>query len=396
MELSIIMPCLNEAETVAACVRKARASLEALGIEGEVIVADNGSTDQSRQIAVAEGARVIEVAERGYGCALRAGIAVASGRFLLMADADDSYDFSAIGPFVTALREGADLVMGCRMPAGGGKVLPGAMPWKHRWIGNPVLTFIGRLLFRCPAHDFHCGMRAFTRDAYQRMDLATTGMEFASEMVIKATLRGLLIREVPITLYPDGRSRPPHLRSWRDGWRHLRFMLLFSPRWLFFHPGISMSSIGLFGIISLALGQMKLGTVTLDVGTMMASAMSLLLGVQLVWFAVFTRAFVVAEGLLPPNRRLKRLLDAFTLEWGLVIGLVFCIAGGVVFGLAVWDWQMVGFGELPYSRNLRRLILSFTLVLLGIQWMFGSFFLGVLGLKSGLVSTQSQGAGHGT
>ena len=237
-ELSIVMPCLNEAETLAVCIRKALKSFSDCNIAGEVVIADNGSTDGSQEIAIREGARVVPVAQKGYGNALRGGIEAAAGKWIIMGDADDSYDFSNIKPFVEKLREGYELVMGCRLPSGGGTVMPGAMPWKHRWIGNPALTFIGRLLFKCPAHDFHCGLRAFTKEGFNRIDLRTTGMELASEFVIKSTLKGLRFTEVPITLYPDGRSRAPHLRSWRDGWRHLRFMLLFSPRWLFLIPGI--------------------------------------------------------------------------------------------------------------------------------------------------------------
>jgi glycosyltransferase involved in cell wall biosynthesis len=267
-EVSVVMPCLNEAETLATCIRKARLGFEKSGICGEVVIADNGSTDGSQQIAVREGARVIEVAAKGYGNALRGGIHAAHGKWIIMGDADDSYDFSSMAPFVAKLREGWELVMGCRLPVGGGTIMPGAMPWKHRWIGNPALSFIGRLLFKCPAHDFHCGLRAFTKEGFVRMDLRTSGMELASELVIKATLCKLKITEVPITLHPDGRSRAPHLRSWRDGWRHLRFMLLFSPRWLFLIPGLGLSLLGGVGLITLTTGQMIFGKVVLDVGTM--------------------------------------------------------------------------------------------------------------------------------
>ena len=260
--------------------------------------------------------------------------------------------------------------------------MPGAMPWKHRWIGNPILTFIGRLFFKCPVHDFHCGMRAFTQSGYRRMNLKTSGMEFASEMVIKATLAGLAITEVPIVLHPDGRSRPPHLRSWRDGWRHLRFMLLFSPRWLFLMPGIGISLVGTVGLVVLALGRMIFGQVVLDVGTMMVSSMLLLVGTQLLWFAIFTRSFAVAEGLLPPNPRLRQILKAFSLEWGLLSGLLLGMAGMGLLGWAFLDWQRAGFQGLAYGTNLRRIIPATTLIMLGIQFLFGSFFLGVLGLKT--------------
>jgi len=382
MDLTIVMPCLNEAETLATCIRKAFLGIQFAGITGEVVIADNGSTDGSREIATREGARVVAVPHKGYGHALRGGIEAAEGKWILMGDADDSYDFSNISAFVKMLQQGHDLVMGCRMPSGGGTVSPGAMPWKHRWIGNPVLTFIGRLFFKAPAHDFHCGMRGFTKEAYARMELRTTGMEFASEMVIKATLTGLKFAEVPITLYPDGRSRAPHLRSWRDGWRHLRFMLLFSPRWLFLFPGILVSLIGSVGLAALTLGNMIFGRVVLDVGTMMVSSMMLLLGTQLLWLAVFTREFGVAEGLLRPNPRLRKILDVFSLEWGLVFGILMVLSGLGLLGLAFLDWQNAGFQGLSYGTNLRRIIPASTLIVLGVQFLFGSFFLGVLGLRT--------------
>ncbi len=380
--LSIVMPCLNEAETLAICIRKARGAMEQAGLSGEIIVADNGSTDGSRDIAVREGARLVSVDEKGYGSALRGGILAATGEWILMADADDSYDFSNIRPFIERLRDGWDLVMGCRLPAGGGTILPHAMPWKHRWLGNPVLTFIGRLFFKSPARDFHCGMRAFTKDAFDRMDLRTAGMEFASEMVIKATLNGLRITEVPITLHPDGRTRPPHLRSWRDGWRHLRFMLLFSPRWLFLIPGSGLALIGLAGLSFLAFGRMIFGKAVLDVGTMMVCSMMLLVGTQLLWLAVFTRHFAVSAGLLPPHLRLQKILKSFSLEAGLLLGLLLSMAGALLLTVAFLGWFEVGFHGLDYGQNLRRIIPATTLIVLGIQFLFGSFFLGVLGLKT--------------
>ena len=381
MFLSIVMPCLNEAETLATCIRKASNALREEGVEGEIVIADNGSTDGSQEIAQREGARVVPVAEKGYGNALRAGIESARGPWVLMGDADDSYDFSKIGGFLKHLREGSDLVMGCRLPTGGGTIMKGAMPWKHRWIGNPALTFIGRLFFHSPAHDFHCGLRAFTKEAYGKLGLQTTGMEFASEMVIRATLEGIKIAEVPITLHPDGRSRAPHLRSWRDGWRHLRFMLLFSPRWLFLMPGLALSLMGLAGMLILAFGALELGKVVLDVGSLMGCAMILLVGVQAVWFAVFTRAFAEAEGLLPPQVRLRKILEKVTLEWGLVSGLLLASCGSGLFLWAFLDWRAAGFGGISYSENMRRIIPASTLILMGIQNVFGSFFMGVLSLK---------------
>ncbi|GAA5128610.1 glycosyltransferase family 2 protein [Luteolibacter yonseiensis] len=380
--VTIVMPCLNEEETLATCIRKALQGIDAAGIRGEVLIADNGSSDRSPEIALEEGARIISVSRKGYGSALRAGIEAAGGKWILMGDADDSYDFSNITPFIEKLKEGDDLVMGCRMPRGGGRIAKGAMPWKHRWIGNPVLTFIGRLFFKCPANDFHCGLRAFTREGYRVMNLQTIGMEFASEMVIKATLAGLKISEVPITLHPDGRSRAPHLRSWRDGWRHLRFMLLFSPRWLFLMPGIGITGVGSVGLGTLAFGQMIFGKAVLDVGTMMVCSMFLLVGTQLLWLAVFTREFAVSQGFLPPNRRLRRVLDAISLEWGLVLGILMGSGGMLLLGLAFLEWQHAGFQGLSYSANMRRIIPASTLIILGIQFLFGSFSLGVLGLKT--------------
>jgi glycosyltransferase involved in cell wall biosynthesis len=382
LELSVVMPCLNEAETLATCIRKALKAFKDCNVAGEVVIADNGSTDGSQEIAVLEGARLVPVAKKGYGNALRGGIEAAYGKWIIMGDADDSYDFSNIKPFVQKLREGYELVMGCRLPSGGGTVMPGAMPWKHRWIGNPALTFIGRLLFKCPAHDFHCGLRAFTKEGFERMDLRTTGMELASELVIKSTLKGLRISEVPIILHPDGRTRAPHLRSWRDGWRHLRFMLLFSPRWLFLIPGVVLTALGMGALSLLALGQMIFGKVVLDVGTMMGASMFLMIGMQLLFFAVFTRVFAEGEGLLPTNQKLQRILDAFTLEWGVFLGITMCLLGFCIFGFAFWDWQKIGFQSLDYSLNLRRIIPASTLIVLGVQLVFGSFFLGVLGMKT--------------
>jgi glycosyltransferase involved in cell wall biosynthesis len=381
-EISVVMPCLNEAETLAMCIRKAMEGFRCAEVNGEVVVADNGSTDGSQSIAEACGARVISVEAKGYGNALRGGISAACGRWVIMGDADDSYDFSQIRPFVEKLREGNDLVMGCRMPSGGGMIKPGAMPWKHRWIGNPALSFIGRLFFKCPARDFHCGLRAFSKTAFERIDMRTTGMEFASEMVIKATLHGLRIAEVPITLHPDGRSRAPHLRSWRDGWRHLRFMLLFSPRWLFLYPGILLSVLGLLGHILLVTGEFRISKIVLSTGSLMASSMLLLVGIQLVSFAFFTKVFAVSEGLLPPNRTLLKIQKALTLEWGMALGLFLGAIGILLFGGALRNWQLVGFQALSLSENLHRIIPASTLIVSGTQILFGSFFIGVLGLKS--------------
>ena len=383
MELSIVMPCLNEAESLARCIAKARLGLRRAGVPGEIIIADNGSTDGSQAIAKDLGVRVVPVKEKGYGNALRGGIRAALGKWIIMADADDSYDFSEADRFVKRLQEGYDLVMGCRLPVGGGTILPGAMPWKNRWLGNPVLSFIGRFFFKCPAHDFHCGMRGFTRAAFEKMELQTTGMEFASEMVIKATFKKFKITEVPITLHPDGRSRPPHLKPWRDGWRHLRFMLLYSPRWLFLAPGFLLSALGTILAAALAVQDIQIGGVELNVGTLMMACMAVIVGFQLIAFAFFTRVFAVAEGLLPEDPKLTRVFRIFTLEKGIVAGLAVLLVGTILFLRAVWLWQQAHFGRLPSTEeNLRRLIPAATLMIVGIQGIFSSFFMSVLGLKT--------------
>ena len=326
---------------------------------------------------------MVPVKEKGYGNALRGGIAAAKGRWILMGDADDSYDFSEADRFVKKFQEGYDLVMGCRLPIGGGTIMPGAMPWKNRWIGNPILSFIGRLFFKCPAHDFHAGLRAFSKEALEKMELQTTGMEFASEMVIKATLKKFRIAEVPITLHPDGRSRPPHLKPWRDGWRHLRFMLIYSPRWLFLVPGLVLSVFGILFSAVLAVKDVPVGGIHLTVGTLMMACMAVVVGFQLVAFAFFTKVFAIAEGLLPEDPKLTRVFKIFTLEKGLVAGLLILLAGFLMFLRALWLWQQVHFGLLSSTEdNLRRLIPAGTLIVLGIQAIFSSFFMSVLGLKT--------------
>src|SRR5271154_4281876 len=284
IELTILMPCLNEAETLARCIEKAKIGIQKSGVRGEILIADNGSTDGSQAIAEKSGVRLVPVKEKGYGSALTGGVRAASGKWIIMGDADDSYDFSDVNGFVKKFQAGDELIMGCRLSVGGGTISPGAMPWKNRWIGNPILSFIGRLFFKCPAHDFHAGLRGFTKTAFGKMDLQTTGMEFASEMVIKSTLKGLKISEVPITLYKDGRSRPPHLKPWRDGWRHLRFMLLFSPRWLFLVPGLALSALGIIFAATLSFTDIKIGGVLLNVGTLVMACMTVIVGFQLVAF----------------------------------------------------------------------------------------------------------------
>jgi hypothetical protein len=376
------MPCLNEAETLAVCITRAKTGLERAGVAGEVLIADNGSTDGSVDIATRAGARVVPVREKGYGSALRGGIMAARGKWVVMGDADDSYDFSEIAPFIEQLRQGKALVMGCRLPSGGGVVLPGAMPWKNRWLGNPVLSSLGRLFFRTPLHDFHCGLRAFSKEAIDGLNLQTTGMEFASEMVMKATLRGLPVAEVPITLHPDGRSRPPHLRAWRDGWRHLRFMLIYSPRWLFLVPGIILAVLGAGGTLLLSAGPVRAFGVAFDVGTQAMAAAAIICGVQLVSLACFTKVFGIAEGLLPNDRRFARVFRYLTLERGIVAGLVLMLLGLGLLAAAVFHWRAAGFGEIPYASNLRLLVPSATALCLGVQVISASFFMSILGLKT--------------
>ncbi len=381
-DLTILMPCLNEAETLVACIEKARRGIAQAGVDGEVIIADNGSTDGSIELAEAHGARVVRVTAKGYGSALRGGIEAARGRWLLMGDADDSYDFSQAPRFVEALRAGNDVVMGCRLPSGGGTIAPGAMPWKNRWLGNPVLSFLGRLFFKTPILDFHCGLRAFTRSAYEQMELKTTGMEFASEMVMKASQRQMRIAEVPITLHKDGRSRPPHLRPWRDGWRHLRFMLIYSPRWLFLVPGLVLAGLGTVAAMVIFFVPIQLGRVQLDAGTFAVACACAVAGVQLVAFACFTKVFAIGEGLLPEDRRFARVFRVFTLERGMVAGVALLLAGVAVFAWALVLWSREDFGHLNYPENIRRILAATTLLVLGVQVSSASFFMSVLGLKT--------------
>jgi glycosyltransferase involved in cell wall biosynthesis len=380
-ELTILMPCLNEAETLAACIKKARQGLERAGVSGEILVADNGSTDGSASLAEKLCARVVHVAEKGYGSALRGGIEAARGQWVVLGDADDSYDFSQIEGFVQRFREGYDLVMGCRLPSGGGTILPGAMPWKNRWIGNPGLSLIGRLFFGSPARDFHAGLRGVTREAYRRMELKTTGMEFASEMIIKATLKSMRIAEVPITLHPDGRSRPPHLKPWRDGWRHLRFMLLFSPRWLFIWPGLALLLLGLVLAVPLSIAPVKIGRIQFDTNTLLLAGMMIIVGFQVLFFGLFTKLYCVAHGLLPDNAQLRRWLALFSLERGIVAGLLIAAFGLGFLAAAILKWRAAGFGIISYPESLRLVIPAVTCLMLGMQTLFSSFFLSILELK---------------
>jgi len=335
IELSVVMPCLNEAETLATCIRKAQAAFQRADIAGEVIVADNGSDDGSQAIATDLGARVVAVSAKGYGNALMGGIAAAKGRYVVMGDSDDSYDFGDIPRFLEELRKGSDLVMGNRFRGG---IQPTAMPLSHRYFGNPGLTALGKLFFGSSCGDFYCGMRGFSKAAYQRLDLRTTGMEFATEMVVKSTLLKLRIAEVPTTLSPDGRSRPPHLRTWRDGWRTLRFFLLYSPRWLFLYPGAALMLLGVLAGAWLLPEPRRVGTVVFDVHTLLYAAIAVLLGFQAIAFAVFTKLFAISEGLHPPDALLDRLFQYITLEVGLVAGALLVVGGLLISVYAVHFW----------------------------------------------------------
>jgi glycosyltransferase involved in cell wall biosynthesis len=377
-ELSIVMPCLNEAGTLQTCIEKASRSLRECNIVGEIIVADNGSTDGSASIAARMGARVVRVEPRGYGSALMGGIAAARGKYIIMGDADDTYDFSNLGPLIGKLREGYDLVMGNRFKGG---IKPGAMPPLHRYLGNPLLTGIGRLLFRSECGDFHCGLRGFNKAAIMKLDLRTSGMEFASEMVVKASLRKMRVTEVPTVLSPGGRTRPSHLRTWRDGWRHLRFLLLYSPRWLFLYPGAFLMALGLAIGLWLVPGPRVVGRVTFDVHTLLYAAIAVLIGFQAIIFAVFTKIFAISEGFLPEDPRLNRVFRFVTLEVGLVVGAALLLLGLAGSIYAFGAWGAGSFGPLEPSRTLRIIIPAITLLTLGCQVILSSFFLSILGLR---------------
>ncbi len=378
VDVSVVIPCLNEAETLAECIQAAKEGIVLSGLVGEVVVADNGSTDGSQAIARRLGARVVDVVDRGYGNALRGGIAAARGRFIVMGDADQSYDFRALAGLVARLVDGYDLVMGNRFRGG---IEPGAMPWPNRWIGNPVLSGIGRLFFGSSIGDFHCGLRAFSREAYDRLQLSTGGMEFASEMVVKASLRGLRVADVPVVLRRDGRSRPPHLRRWRDGWRHLRFMLLYSPRWLFLYPGAGLMLIGTSVAGWLLPGGHRVGRFGFDINTLLVAAAMAIVGYQLVIFAVFSKVYATRAGFLPPNPVLTRLYRYVTLEVGLLAGVAMAAAGFVTLAVAGWRWETVGFGELDAGRSMRLVIPAMTLLAVGVETIFASFFLSILGIE---------------
>ena len=379
VELTILMPCLNEAETLALCIDKAQAFLARAGIAGEVVIADNGSIDGSQAIAIAHGARVVPIAARGYGSALIGGIEAALGRYVIMGDSDDSYDFSRLEGFVERLRDGWQLVMGNRFKGG---IAPGAMPPLHRYLGNPVLTGIGRLFFRSPSGDFHCGLRGFDRKAILRLDLQTSGMEFASEMVIKATIAGLRMTEVPTTLSPDGRSRPPHLRSWRDGWRHLRFLLLFSPRWLFLYPGLAAVGVGVLAMLWLLPGPRRISGITFDIHTLLYASLAVNVGYQAILFWTFAKLYGMREGIVPPDPSFRRFMGIATLERGLIAGLFLLVLGLGIGIAAVSAWDITRFGQLSPSATMRLVIPSATAIMLAFQTAYGAFFLSVLEIRA--------------
>jgi glycosyltransferase involved in cell wall biosynthesis len=375
-ELSVVLPCLDEAETLATCIDKINGFFATHGVAGEVIVADNGSTDGSQAIAVAHGARLVEVPVRGYGAALAAGIAAARGRYVAMGDADDSYDFAGLMPFLERLRGGADLVMGNRFRGG---IAPGAMPPLHRYLGNPVLSYAGRLFFKAPVGDFHCGLRAFDRAAIVRLGLVTTGMEFASEMVVKAQLAGLKLAEVPTTLSPDGRTRAPHLRSWRDGWRHLKFLLTYAPKWLALYPGLIIFAVGLIGTLALLPGTLHLGRVNLGIHSLLIFAGCVPVGAQLMSFAVIARLFGVHDGLWPTSPNIERARRWFAIDRAVIAGLVLALAGLLCAAAAVGGWAAMGFGDVYGETLMRVTIVAVMLVSLGIQAMAAGFIAALIG-----------------
>src|SRR6266513_3416170 len=381
IEVSVVIPCLNEEDTLGSCIEKAQEALREHKITGEIIVADNGSTDSSRTIAEKRGAQVVMVKEPGYGSALMGGIAAANGRFVIIGDADASYDFLQIPNIVEKLREGFDLVQGCRLPAGGGSIQPGAMPFLHRWIGNPLFSFLVRKWFHAPVNDVYCGLRGFTKAMYNRLDQRCTGMEFATEMVIKASLRGEKIAEVPITLYADRRtSHAPHMKTLRDGWRTLRYFLMCSPGWLFLIPSGLFIAFGLLGYL-MAMPGLRIGHSTFDAHTLLFSSLAILCGYQWILFAIFAKTFAITEGFLPPDRHLERFFELVNLEKGLVVAALAILAGGCLLLAAIWQWWLTDFGHLDYARTMRLVVPGATLVALGFQTVFSSFFVSILGMR---------------
>jgi glycosyltransferase involved in cell wall biosynthesis len=381
LDISVVMPCLNEADTLEICVQKALKALKAIGKSSEVIVADNGSTDGSQEIARRLGARVVDVAAKGYGNALMGGIDSARGHFIIMGDADDSYDFLEIGKFITKLSEGYELVQGCRLPAGGGTVLPNAMPFLHRWWGNPMFSFMVRSWFKAPINDVYCGLRGFTKPFYVSLEQRCVGMEFATEMIIKASLRGARIGEVPITLHPDGRkAHAPHLKTFRDGWRTLRFFLMLSPRWLFLLPGLTLILLGLVGY-AIALPGLTFFGATFDAHTLLFASLAILCGFQSVTFAIFAKLFAIGENLMPEDPRLVRFFSVLTLERGLIVGALALAVGLSLLVGAIGQWFSANFGHLEYGHTMRWVIPGSTLVYLGMQTIFACFFVNILGMR---------------
>lgn len=382
LEVSVVIPCLNEAETVGRCIDKALLALKQGNVHGEIIVADNGSVDGSREIARRSGACVVEVDQPGYGAAIMGGIAQAKGKFVVIADADESYDFLEICKFVFRLREGFSLVMGCRLPSGGGQIKPNAMPRLHRWIGNPVFSYLGRIWFHAPVNDIYCGMRGFDREFIKSLDLHCTGMEFATEMIIKASKTGAKISEIPITLYPDGRkAHPSHLKIFRDGWRTLRFFLICSPRWLFWVPGSILIILGTVAY-GLVFSSFPFGRVVLDAHTLLFGTLSVLAGYQLFLFALFTKTFGINEKFIPKDEGLERVADFFSVERGIMFGFVSFLAGCGLLISAVQQWHAINFGHLNYSRTMRWVVPGAMFTYLGIQTIFSSFFLSILRMRN--------------
>ena len=381
LELSVVMPCLNEGDTIAVCIEKAQRALLENNISGEIVVADNGSTDGSQDIALRMGARVVRVDGKGYGNALMGGIAAARGKYVIMGDADDSYDFLEIPRFVEKLREGYDLVQGCRLPWGGGNIMPGAMPFLHRWWGNPMFSFMARWWFRAPIHDVYCGLRGFSRPFYDRLDQRCTGMEFATEMIIKSSLYGAKIIEVPISLHPDGRkSHAPHLKTFRDGWRTLRFFLMYSPRWLFLIPGMLLIVFGLIGY-GLAMPGVTARGVTFDAHTLLFASLAILCGYQSIAFALFTKTFAISEGLMPEDARLNRFFNIVNLERGLLVGTGMLLIGLALLLMAIDQWRAADFGRLDYSHTMRWVIPGATLTALGFQTLLANFLISILRMR---------------
>jgi len=378
-ELTVVMPCLNEAQTLGICIRKAQESFDRIGIAGEVVVADNGSTDGSQQIAEELGARVVPVERRGYGAALTGGIAAARGRWVIMGDADDSYDFSKLELFVEGLREGYDLVAGNRFKGG---IRPGAMPWLHRWLGNPTLSFIGKRLYGTPCGDIYCGLRGFDRQKIEQLDIRSSGMEFAIEMIVKATMQGLRVTEVPTTLSPDAEGREPHLNTWTDGWKSVRLLLLYSPKWLFLYPGLFLLAVGIAGMVWLIPGERTIGGVGFDVSTLLYFSLAVIIGLQAMYFFLTARWFGIMEGLLPEDPLIRRIVERpRRLEWALLIGTLLFVTGLGLSLYALGRWNEADFGPLDYPETLRIVIPGATLICVGMQTVFSALFLGVLGLR---------------